>query len=82
MMVGASLAIPGLILTEAALSFLGFGVQIPTPSWGNMLQDAEDYYRLSWTNAFIPDLMIYVTVLCTNLVGDGLRDASDPRLGQ
>ena len=80
LLVWASLAIPGLILTEAALSFLGFGVRIPTPSWGNMLQDAEDYYRLSWTNALIPGLMIYVTVLFTNLIGDGLRDAFDPRL--
>lgn len=80
LLVWASLAIPGLILTEATLSFLGFGVRVPTPSWGNMLQDAEDYYRLSWTNAFIPGLMIYITVLCTNLIGDGLRDAFDPRL--
>jgi peptide/nickel transport system permease protein len=82
MLVWASLAIPGLILTEAALSFLGFGVQIPTPSWGNMLQDARDYYQLSWTNAFIPGFMIYLTVLCTNLIGDGLRDAFDPRLNK
>jgi peptide/nickel transport system permease protein len=81
LLVWASLAIPGLILTEAALSYLGFGVRIPTPSWGNMLQDAEDYYRLSWTNAFIPGLMIYLTVLCANLIGDALRDAFDPRLG-
>lgn len=80
LLVWASLAIPGLILTEAALSFLGFGVRVPTPSWGNMLQDAEDYYVLSWTNAFIPGFMIYVTVLCTNLIGDALRDAFDPRL--
>lgn len=80
LLVWASLAIPGLILTEAALSFLGFGVQVPTPSWGNMLQDAEDYYVLSWTNAFIPGAMIYITVLCTNLIGDALRDAFDPRL--
>jgi len=82
LLVFASLAIPGLILTEAALSFLGFGVRIPTPSWGNMLQDAEDYYRLSWTNAFIPGFMIYLTVLCTNLIGDALRDAFDPRLNR
>lgn len=82
MLVWASLAIPGLILTEAALSFLGFGVRVPTPSWGNMLQGAEDYYVLSWTNAFVPGLMIYLTVLCTNLIGDGLRDAFDPRLNQ
>lgn len=79
MIVWASLAVPGLILTEAALGFLGFGVRVPTPSWGNMLQDAQDSYLLSWTNAFLPGFLIYLTVLATNLVGDGLRDAFDPR---
>lgn len=78
--VWASLSIPGFILVEAALSFLGFGVQIPTPSWGNMLQDAQQYFTTSWTNVFIPGFMIYITVLVINLVGNGLRDALDPRL--
>lgn len=80
MAVWISLAIPGLILTEAALSFLGFGVEIPTPSWGNMLEQAKDFYTRSWTNVFIPGMMIYITVLAINLVGSGLRDALDPRL--
>jgi len=80
MIVWTSLAIPGLILTEAALSFLGFGVEIPTPSWGNMLEQAKDFYTESWLNVFIPGLAIYVTVLAINLVGSGLRDAIDPRL--
>ena len=75
-----SLSIPGLILTEAALSFLGFGVNIPTPSWGNMLQGARDYYTRSIANVIIPGVMIYITVLAINLVGKGLRDALDPRL--
>ncbi len=75
-----SLAIPSVILAEAALSYLGFGVQVPTPSWGNMLQGAKDYYTRSWTNVFIPGFMIYITVLAINLVGNGLRDALDPRL--
>lgn len=75
-----SLAIPGLILTEAALSFLGFGVQIPIPSWGNMLQDATAFYTRSWWNVFLPGFAIYITVLSINLVGNGLRDALDPRL--
>lgn len=75
-----SLAIPGLILTEATLSFLGFGVQIPTPSWGNMLQDATAFYTLSAWNVFLPGFAIYVAVLAINLVGNGLRDALDPRL--
>jgi peptide/nickel transport system permease protein len=77
-----SLAIPGLILTEAALSFLGFGVQIPTPSWGNMLEDASGFFTQSWWNVFIPGFFIYITVLAINLVGIGLRDALDPRLNQ
>jgi peptide/nickel transport system permease protein len=75
-----SLAIPGLILTEAALSFLGFGVQIPIPSWGNMLELASGFYTKSWWNVFFPGLLIYITVLSVNLVGIGLRDALDPRL--
>jgi ABC-type dipeptide/oligopeptide/nickel transport system permease subunit len=80
--VWASLAIPSLILTEAALSFLGFGVQIPTPTWGNMLQGAKDFYTRSWTNVFIPGFTIYITVLAISLVGKGLRDALDPRLNE
>lgn len=75
-----SLVVPGLILTEAALSFLGFGVQIPIPSWGNMLQDATSFYTMSWWNVFLPGFAIYLTVLSINLVGNGLRDALDPRL--
>jgi peptide/nickel transport system permease protein len=75
-----TLAIPTFILVEASLSFLGLGVQIPTPSWGNMLQGARSYYTRSWPNVFIPGLMIYITVLAISLVGKGLRDALDPRL--
>jgi ABC-type dipeptide/oligopeptide/nickel transport system permease subunit len=80
MVVWFSLAIPTLILVEATLSFLGLGVQIPTPSWGNMLNGAQTYYTKSWTNVFIPGFAIYLTVLAINLVGNGLRDALDPRL--
>jgi peptide/nickel transport system permease protein len=75
-----TLAIPTFILVEASLSFLGLGVQIPTPSWGNMLQGARSYYTRSWPNVFIPGFMIYITVLAISLVGKGLRDALDPRL--
>ena len=75
-----SLAVPSLILTEAALSFLGLGVRVPTPSWGNMLQEARSSYRQAWTFVFIPGFMIYITVLAINLVGNTLRDALDPRL--
>ncbi|MGH2535710.1 MAG: ABC transporter permease [Thermomicrobiales bacterium] len=76
-----SLVIPGFILTEAVLSFIGLGVRIPTPSWGNMLEEANQFYRQNWTNVFFPGLLIYITVLSINLVGNGLRDALDPRLG-
>ena len=80
--VSLSLALPGLILTEAALSFLGFGVQIPTPSWGNMLENAREYFSRSWPNVFIPGFLIFLTVLSISLVGNGLRDALDPRLNE
>ncbi len=80
--VWASLVVPGLILTEAALSYLGIGVRPPTPSWGNMLQDGKQFLRVAWTLIFIPGFMIYITVLSVNLVGSGLRDALDPRLNQ
>ena len=80
--VWATLVIPGLILTEAALSYLGFGVQIPTPSWGNMLTNANEFL-LNPKGRFlmiIPGVMIFVTALMVNLLGNGLRDALDPRL--
>ncbi len=80
MTVWLSLAIPGLILSEATLSFLGFGVEIPTASWGNMLEQANDFYTRSWTNVFFPGMIIYVTVLAINIVGNGLRDALDPHV--
>ncbi|MEJ7837390.1 MAG: ABC transporter permease [Thermomicrobiales bacterium] len=78
--VWTSLALPGLILTEATLSYLGFGVQIPTPSWGNMLDEAKEFYTRSWTYVFIPGAAIYIAALAFNLLGNGLRDALDPRL--
>lgn len=80
--VWASLVIPTLILVEATLSYLGLGVRPPQPSWGNMLQDAKQFVRQAWTLVFIPGFMIYMSVLCINLVGSGLRDALDPRLNQ
>ena len=80
MVVYASLVIPGLILTEATLSYLGVGVRAPSPSWGNMLQDSKQYIRTSWTLVFIPGFMIYITALSIYLVGSGMRDATDPRL--
>lgn len=80
MIVYISLTIPGLILAEAGLSFLGIGVQVPTPSWGNMLGDAQQFFRTNIAGVLIPGLMIYITSLTMNLVGNGLRDALDPKL--
>jgi peptide/nickel transport system permease protein len=77
-----SLVIPGLILTEASLSYLGLGVRVPTPSWGNMLQDAKSYFGSARFLVFIPGFMIYITVLSLYLVGNGLRDALDPRMNK
>jgi peptide/nickel transport system permease protein len=77
-----SLALPALILYEATLSYLGFGVRIPQPSWGNMLDEAKEFYRSSWTYVFIPGFAIYLAALAFNLIGNGLRDALDPRLNE
>ncbi|MER3437366.1 MAG: ABC transporter permease [Chloroflexota bacterium] len=80
MIIWGSQVIPGFIITEAALSFLGLGVRIPTPSWGNMLYEAQSVYRSHPTNVIFPGLLIFLTALSINLVGNGLRDALDPRL--
>jgi len=78
--VAATLTVGGAILSEAGLSFLGIGIQPPTPSWGNMLQNAQDFiWNTPWL-AIWPGAMIFLTVLCFNFLGDGLRDALDPRL--
>lgn len=80
MLIWASQVIPAFIITEAALSFLGLGVQPPRPSWGNMLLEAQNYYMTNWTNVFLPGMMIFLTALSINLIGNGLRDALDPRM--
>ncbi|MBI4521403.1 MAG: ABC transporter permease [Gemmatimonadetes bacterium] len=78
--VTATLGIGNVIVLEAGLSFLGFGVQPPTPSWGTMVADGRVYLLNAWWLATCPGLAIVFTVLSFNLVGDGLRDALDPRL--
>jgi len=78
--VSATLGIGLTILTEASLSFLGLGVQPPTPSWGNMVSDGRDALTQAWWIATFPGLAIVLTVVAFNLLGDGLRDALDPRL--
>ncbi len=77
--VSATLGIGGAILTESALSFLGIGVQPPTPSWGNMLTEGKDNLEIAWWLSVYPGLAILITVLGYNLLGEGLRDALDPR---
>jgi peptide/nickel transport system permease protein len=77
--VAATLGVAGSIITESGLSYLGFGVQPPTPTWGNMLRNAQDeMMRGNMWMAIFPGLMIFITVLSINYMGDGLRDALDP----
>jgi peptide/nickel transport system permease protein len=76
----ATLLIGNTILVEAGLSFLGLGVQPPTPSWGNMISEGRDALLTAWWIATFPGLAIVFTVVAFNLLGDGLRDATDPRL--
>ncbi len=78
--VSAVLGIAAAVLVESALSFLGIGVQPPTPSWGNMLTAGKDNIEIAWWLSVFPGLAILVTALGYNLLGDGLRDALDPRL--
>jgi peptide/nickel transport system permease protein len=78
--VASTLVVGNAILIESALSYLGLGIQPPIPSWGNMLQRAQEYLlKASWLAVF-PGLFIFITVLSFNFLGDGLRDALDPRL--
>ncbi|HZP73888.1 MAG TPA: ABC transporter permease [Gaiellaceae bacterium] len=79
LLVQATLTIPGAIIGEAALSFLGLGVQPPTPSWGVMLQDAQSYLSQDSRLAVFPGLAIVIVSLAFNVLGDGLRDIFDPR---
>jgi len=79
-LVAATLGIAGAILTESALSFLGIGVQPPTPSWGNILTAGKDNIDIAWWLSLYPGLAILVTVLGYNLLGEGIRDSLDPRL--
>ncbi len=79
-LVGATLGVAGAILTESALSYLGFGVQLPATSWGNLLSSARGYVGTPQAYLiYFPGMMILITVLAVNFLGDGLRDALDPR---
>ena len=79
-LVAATIGVAGNILTEAWLSFLGIGAKPPLPSWGNMISEGQPYLTSRWWVCLAPGLAIMITVLGFNLLGDGLRDALDPRL--
>ena len=81
-LVYSTLLIPTNILFEAALSFLGVGVRPPTPTWGGMLSDAVSTYSIDPTFMVVPGAALFITVLSFNLLGDGLRDALDPKAGR
>jgi peptide/nickel transport system permease protein len=78
-LVSATMGIGGAILIESALSFLGLGVQPPTPSWGSLLSSGKDNIEIAWWLSAFPGLAILITVLGYNLLGEGIRDALDPR---
>jgi peptide/nickel transport system permease protein len=80
--VTATFGVAGAILTESALSFLGFGVPPPAPSWGELLSQSQRYVDFAWWLVTFPGAAIFITVTAFNLVGDGLRDAMDPRMRQ
>ena len=81
-LVSATFGVAGAILLESALSFLGFGVQPPTASWGEILKQSKEYVDFAWWLVMFPGVAIFLTVTAFNLVGEGLRDAMDPRLRQ
>jgi peptide/nickel transport system permease protein len=81
-LVAMTLGIPAAILTESGLSFLGLGVQPPHATWGNILNEGKDAIEIGWWLSVYPGLAILVTVLSYNLLGEGIRDALDPRLRQ
>jgi peptide/nickel transport system permease protein len=81
-LVAMTLGVPAAILTESGLSFLGLGVQPPYATWGNILNDGKDLITYAWWLTLYPGLAILITVLAYNLLGEGIRDALDPRLRQ
>ena len=80
--VATTLSVGGVILTESVLSFLGLGIQPPLPSWGNMLTNAQELIWQAPQLAIYPGLLIFITVIAFNFVGDGLQDAMDPRASE
>jgi peptide/nickel transport system permease protein len=77
--VAATLGLAGAIISESGLSYLGLGVQLPTPTWGNMLGNTQSQMTTAPWTALFPGIMIFLVVIAINYLGDGLRDALDPR---
>jgi peptide/nickel transport system permease protein len=77
--VAVTLNVGTAILYESALSFLGLGIQPPTPTWGNMLFNAQELIHHAPMLALMPGILILITVICINFIGDGLQDAIDPK---
>jgi peptide/nickel transport system permease protein len=77
--VSSTLGLAGAIISESGLSYLGFGVQLPTPTWGNMLSNTQNQMTTAPWTAIFPGMMIFIIVIAINYLGDGLRDALDPR---
>ena len=82
LIVAVTLGVPTAIFTEAGLSFLGFGINDPLPSWGKMVADSLSYVRVYWYLGLFPTMILAMTMLSFSFVGDGLRDALDPRMGE
>ena len=82
MIVALALGIPSAIFAEAGLSFIGIGISPPTPSWGQMVGENANYIRSYWHLATFPAIMIALTMLGFQLMGDGLRDALDPKMNE
>jgi peptide/nickel transport system permease protein len=79
LLVLSSFSVAALIIAESSLSFLGLGVPLPTPSWGNMLSDGREYMETAWWLAIFPGIAIGIIVLAVNVLGDRLRDIFDAR---
>ena len=79
LLVLSSFSVAALIIAESSLSFLGLGVPLPTPSWGNMLSDGREYMETAWWLAIFPGVTIGIIVLAVNVLGDRLRDIFDAR---
>ena len=82
LIVAVTLGVPTAIFTEAGLSFLGFGITDPLPSWGKMVADSLGYVRVYWYLGLFPTLVLALTMLSFSFVGDGMRDALDPQMGK